>query len=442
MLEQAVEILRKRHDVHDWVARHIHASSTQYYVIGRYPESRRTVTSERVVVTVMNDHPPANGDQALVRGAAEVTLLSPDAKHVEEQVDRAVSMAALTDNPPYGLPPPSEYPTVDLVDSEMQDRPWEVAEHMVRELGDALAAEEDTRLSSAEVFVNESSVVLLNSTGASGTQTKTQLLLDFVLLASRSDKEMESHSAFTRRRAADLKVRTLAHRHAQYARDAIVAGIPRTGTFPVIVSDEALAELLMGLGFSPLVFCSSAQSKYQRMTTCDVGKRILKEQANGDPFTLHSNSLLPYGTRSGRFDGEGVPAQRVAIIENGILSRFWATQRYAEYLGTSATGDFGNMEIAAGSTPFESLFRGQGPLYHIVAFSAMDPDPLTGNFVGEIRLGYEIEEGQRSPIRGGSISGNLFDVLAAARLSQETIFLGDYLGPRAMRFPQVTVAGE
>jgi PmbA protein len=137
-----------------------------------------------------------------------------------------------------------------------------------------------------------------------------------------------------------------------------------------------------------------------------------------------------------------VPAQRVEIINRGILSRFWATQRHAEYLDIAATGAFGNMEIAPGSTPFEGLFRGEGPTYHIVAFSAMDPDPLTGNFVGEIRLGYEIEKGQRSPIRGGSISGNLFEVLAKATLSSETMFMGDYLGPRGMRFAQITVAGE
>jgi len=52
-----------------------------------------------------------------------------------------------------------------------------------------------------------------------------------------------------------------------------------------------------------------------------------------------------------------------------------------------------------------------------------------------------LHNGQARPIRGGSIGGNLFDVLAAARWSRETAFLGDYAGPRAVRFPQVTVAG-
>ena len=75
------------------------------------------------------------------------------------------------------------------------------------------------------------------------------------------------------------------------------------------------------------------------------------------------------------------------------------------------------------------------------AMDAMSPDPITGSFVGEIRLGYEVENGEAQPIRGGSISGNLFSALAGACFSQETGFFGNYVGPRGARFPAVTVAG-
>ena len=156
---------------------------------------------------------------------------------------------------------------------------------------------------------------------------------------------------------------------------------------------------------------------------------------------MHSNAVLPFGTESSSFDSDGFPGQRLVIIDNGVLQRFWARHRYAQYLQVPATGDFANIEIAAGSHPFATLFKDEGPLYHIVAFSAMSPDPITGDFVGEIRLGYELQGGQSRPIRGGSISGNLFAALSAAQLSRETVFLGNYLGPRGMRFPRITVAG-
>lgn len=444
MLQRTVEALRKEEGVHDWLARHIRKTSTQYYVIGSRPESRRRVQSEKVVVTVMNDHGPSDGGQGRARGEAQVTVLPGDLgaeTGLRHKLGQAVFMARLADNSLYGLPAPTEYPAVELADPVIQSRPQQVAEELVQRLLKALADENDVRLSSAEAFVEEIQIELQNSRGCHGHQTQTSLLLDWVLLAASTKDEMESHIAIERRRAADLDAPALVRRYAQYARDALVATPPRTGTFPVVVSDEALEELLVSQGYSPLIYRSSAQLKYQRMTPWEVGASVFARAPSGDAFTMYSDALLPFGMRSGTFDAEGLACQRLPIIENGVLSRFWAEQRYAEYLGVPATGTFGNMEIAAGARPFSGLLDDDATLYHIVAFSAMSPDPLTGDFVGEIRLGYELTAGRARPIRGGSISGNLFDVLARAQLSRETAFLGDYSGPRAMRFADVTVAG-
>ena len=40
-----------------------------------------------------------------------------------------------------------------------------------------------------------------------------------------------------------------------------------------------------------------------------------------------------------------------------------------------------------------------------------------------------------------TVSGNVFAALGTARWSKETTFLGDYLGPEAVRFENLTVAG-
>ncbi len=440
MLDQVARALREQDGVDDWLVKHIGKTSTQFYVISSRLESRRKVASEQTVITVMNDHPPAKGGSDRVRGQAQVTLLPADLQHISRRLSQAVFMASLADNPWYSLPEPAEYPMVNLADPDVEGVSSKVAERMIEQLTEALKDERDVRLSSAEVFIDQEDITFRSSKGAQGSSVQTDILLDFVLLSSSAEDEMESHIAFRRRRAADLDIPALAHRQAQYARDALTAGTPRTGTYAVVVSDDALAELLGSEGYSPLILRSSAQLKYQRMTTWEAGSSVFPEEPQGDPLTMYSNALLPFGNRSGSFDADGLPGQRMPILENGILSRFWATSRYAQYLQIPATGSFGNMEIMPGSVPFADLFD-DGPLYHVAAFSAMSPDPFTGNFVGEIRLGYEIDKGRKRPIRGGSISGNLFAALAAARLSTETVFLGDYLGPRGVRFPHVTVAG-
>jgi PmbA protein len=350
-------------------------------------------------------------------------------------------MASLTDNRPFDLPGPAEYAPVATADPAILSSPSTVADQVTQELLLTLQNETAVRLSSAEVFVEDSQITQHNSAGATGSKRSTDVVLEMVLLASGKHDEMESNTMVRCRRAADLNVASVAHRHAQYARDALTARTPRTGTFPVVISDEALAELLMGDGDSPLVLRSSAQAKYQQISPWELGQSVLPEPIRGDPIVIYSNSLLDYGTRSGSFDHEGHPGQRTLIVDNGILRAFWGPIRYAQYLGIASTGEFGNLELQAGSRPYSELLQDQGPYYHIVSFSAMSPDPITGDFVGEIRLGYEVTNGIASPIRGGSISGNLFASLATARLSSETVLLAGYSGPRAARFESITVAG-
>lgn len=440
MLHTIVTALRETEGAHDWIVRQVNRNSTQSYLIGTELESSRRVHSERYQVTVLNDH-PARAGGSTARGEAEATILSTDLPDLKRKLSELVFVASLTDNHPFALPGPADYPPVATADPVLMSNPSDAIDQVTRDLLHALRQEEAVRLSSAEIFVEDNQITQQSSAGAAGSKRATDLILELVLLATGEHDEMESNVTLHCRRASDLDVPAVAHRHAQYARDALVARTPRTGTYPVVVSDEALAELLVGDWDSPLVLRSSAQAKYQQISPWELGQSVLPGPARGDPIVIHSNALLDYGTRSGSFDNEGHPGQRVLVVDNGILRSFWGPSRYAQYLGIPSTGDFGNLELAAGSQPFGSLLSDTGTFYHIVSFSAMSPDPITGDFVGEIRLGYELNHGVASPIRGGSISGNLLTALAAARLSSETVLLTGYYGPRAARFESITVSG-
>lgn len=449
-IEQVLQALEGARGVNDWLVRHIRAESTQYYLAKDEPENSRAAATERIEVEVYNDHPgrgsgaqPSPGSTC--RGSASLTLVPGDETRLSERIGDGVFMAGLTDNPPYGLPGPAVYPQVLTADRLLQREPVRIARQLADELRQAVAGQPGISLASAEFFVDRAEVTLRNSRGAQATREETSLLLDLVLLArdARTGQETESHVEVRRRALETVDLADLVRRQAQYARDTLQAGEPATGRFPVIVSDDALAQLLGGGRTSPLAFRSSAQAKYLRLSPWEVGGSVFGDAApTGDPLTVYANAVLPWGTRSAAFDGDGLPGRRLLIIENGVLRSFWATQRYADYMHLPATGEFGNLEILPGSTPVAEMWEGGGTLYHIVAFSAMSPDPVTGNFVGEIRLGYERQNGVIRPIKGGSLSGNLFADLAPARLSQETVFLGNYLGPQAVRFPALTISGK
>ena len=142
-----------------------------------------------------------------------------------------------------------------------------------------------------------------------------------------------------------------------------------------------------------------------------------------------------------RFDSDGLPAQDVLLIEDGVLRSRTATQRYAQYLGIPATGQPGVAEIEPGPSSMADLLQGEPSVYQVVAFSASNVDDLTGNIGMEIRLGYEIGPDGTRPIKGGSVTGNLFEAMADARFSSETAQFPSFAGPRAIRFESLQVAG-
>ena len=88
------------------------------------------------------------------------------------------------------------------------------------------------------------------------------------------------------------------------------------------------------------------------------------------------------------------------------------------------------------------LWKWQLRWAHVRNFSWLTPEASRGNFGSEIRIGYLHEKGVRTPVKGGTVSGNVFKALGTARYAKETVFRGDYVGPTAVRFEGLTITGS
>ena len=82
------------------------------------------------------------------------------------------------------------------------------------------------------------------------------------------------------------------------------------------------------------------------------------------------------------------------------------------------------------------------PHVEITDFSAFLMDAVSGNFGGEIRLGYESDGVERHPIVGGSLSANFANVLKNVKFSKETRQINNYIVPCAVMLTDVVLAGE
>jgi len=68
-------------------------------------------------------------------------------------------------------------------------------------------------------------------------------------------------------------------------------------------------------------------------------------------------------------------------------------------------------------------------------------DGLTGNFGGEIRLGWYFDGSNTIPVTGGSISGNIKDLQKEMYLSKELQKDNNFVGPKIVKLLNVSVAG-
>ena len=201
-------------------------------------------------------------------------------------------------------------------------------------------------------------------------------------------------------------------RVGEEARDLARAAVPPSGQYAVVIDADEIAALL-----TPIQVNASAEGLYQKSSRFEVRKAGADRRAGRRSADRGLERDRPYGLQSYAFDANGVAGQRVEIVKDGVFAKPWAPKQFADYLKTPPTGRFANLELPAGKTPFDELVRGERTLY-VRAFSWLTPDAARGNFGSEVRVGYLYENGERKPIKGGTVSGNVFKALGAAHYSR------------------------
>jgi predicted Zn-dependent protease len=453
MDRRITDALHAHPGIDDWTLRLERTRGVQVYLVGHDIESVRQVSREAYEVEIFNDHPaPAGGADGLdrARGSATIPLARIDLGRLSSVLDDAVTMAGLINNPPWSLAGPAAMPDVALADPRLVDAADATAGGLeaadqIRELAERERAS-GVRLSGAELFLTYYEEELANSHGAEASATSTRVLMEITLLARGTGDETEYFRQAEARRLANLGLEETVRVGAQLARDKLRASAPRTRQGPVVIAGEALNQMMAGqVTGAPgaYIFQASARTAYEHLSRFELGGSVYGDHTpTGDRITLRANARRPYGVGSYRWDSDGLPAQDLLVIEEGVLRARPASQRYAQYLGIPATGRAGMAEIAAGTTSRAELLDGDEPILEVLDFSAPNVEALSGDFGMEIRVGYLIGRDGRQPITGGSVTGNLFEAMANARFSSETREFAQFAGPAAIRFESLQVAGE
>lgn len=130
-----------------------------------------------------------------------------------------------------------------------------------------------------------------------------------------------------------------------------------------------------------------------------------------------------YGSYS--FDDEGVPSEKVTLIEKGVLKDYLYDRLTAMQAGRSSNGHgrresyqhkpiprMGNTYIAPGQEDPEKIIKQAGRGLLVKKMGGGQVNTTTGDFVFDVAEGYLIEDGKIGPmVRGATLTGNGPEVL-------------------------------
>jgi predicted Zn-dependent protease len=416
------------------------------------PNPRETISvpGDEVWITLYTKF-SADGNEYL--GDVTDQVLSDDESTLNLQIKSLIENGRSQRNKPFSLPDKNLSYRTDLkladpnILNSTKSQLLDLVTRFNQTILDSTNQDKLVDVSNIELFFTNHHNVLSTSTGINIEFDSTRADAEICLIARLNDGRVAEATARSHaRRFEDLKPKDLVRTYADFARSTAQASGPSPYSGPVVITDEALAHMLL-LDGSPILFHANARTVYDKMSRYEQGKPVTGDVAiKGDRMTIISDPHLPYGPNSHVFSTlDTSPSRPLTIVQDSNYAELYGSRRYYDYLGLLAkglqpSGPLGNTFIPAGKVPSKQLFDSDKVVV-IKMFSDWQPNPVNGDFACEIRLGEIHEKGEVKPFKGGLLVGNYFTMFSDITLSKETIQLGKYFGPAVVRFGKLQVTG-
>ncbi|MGH3022730.1 MAG: TldD/PmbA family protein [Gaiellaceae bacterium] len=244
-----------------------------------------------------------------------------------------------------GLQPPAGVPEVEGFDEATASRsPEEQAES---------AAAAITAAPGLGLYGYYTSAVTELAVASTGGHAVSQATTDASVLALAASDEASGYAEASSWRAGDLDPAAVAAEAAEKAERTRDAGTIEPATYRTVLEPYAISELLFYFGFTSLNALALLEGR--SFLSGRLGDRLF-----GESFTLWDDGLDPRGFPKA-FDLEGVPKERVLLVEDGVARDVVWDRRTAKQAGDgrASTGHgLGASAQGFGPIPFNLSMAG------------------------------------------------------------------------------------
>jgi PmbA protein len=352
-------------------------------------------------------------------------------------VERVIAMAKVApEDSTAGLADPSQlakaWPDLDLFDpsepsvDELRD--------LAREAEDAMLAVKgvSTNSEGAEASWGRSALAVVASNGFAAQYQRTGSSLTAVALAGEGtgmERQYDGHRAVHR---ADLEAADLIGRRAgERAVKALGARKPKSQAVPIVfdrrISSGMLMTLVSAINGQSIARGTSFLKDAMGESVFAPGVRVID-----DPRRLRGLSSAP-------FDGEGLPAEPLTLIDDGVLQCWLLNLATARQLGLQSVGST-NLYMEAGDISPEAMIGAIENGLYVTQLIGQGVNIVTGSYSRGC-TGFWIENGEIAyPVSEMTIAGSLRDMFGSVRPASDLEFRAGVNAP-TLRIDGMTVAG-
>ena len=337
--------------------------------------------------------------------------------------ERAVAMAKEAPEDPYiGLADPDQLASgwdvnaLELCDPTEEPAPDQLQADAIEAEEAALAVQGVSQVQAASASYSARQVHLAASNGFSGGYARTDRGTSCVAIAGEGTGMERDYDSDVRIFQNELRAPSdIGRTAAERAVKRIGARKPATGNYPVLfderISSSLIGHLLGAVNGAAIARGSSWLKDALGQQVLPTGLSVVE-----DPHRARAS-----GSRL--FDAEGLPTQKRAIVEDGVLTGWTLDLANARKLGMTSTANAArgtssgpspsnwNISLTQGDATRADLIRDMGTGLLVTSLIGSTINPTTGDY-SRGASGFWIENGEIAyPVNECTIAGNLREML-------------------------------